>query len=76
MAYVINFHFYKHFYRSSNIFQLLKYKHSKKVQISLILDSSPQYSPNHRANFFSFKRLSEIGIKVKMQQGRQPQHSN
>lgn len=75
MAYVVNFQYYKHFYRATWFYDRLIQLHKKGVIVRMILDSSPHFSLNHRANFFTAKRLTENGIQVKMQTSKLPQHS-
>jgi phosphatidylserine/phosphatidylglycerophosphate/cardiolipin synthase-like enzyme len=75
LAYVINFNFYQKYYRSTYIFNRLLDLHRAGLPVNIILDSSPNYSNNHRANLFTFTRFAEKGIKIRMQTDRQPQHS-
>lgn len=65
MNYVISYHFYKDWHRSSHIFQALTKAKKSGFDIKVILDSSSRSSPNHSANFFTFKRLREAGIEVR-----------
>jgi phosphatidylserine/phosphatidylglycerophosphate/cardiolipin synthase-like enzyme len=75
LAYVINFNFYQKYYRSTYIFNRLLDLHRAGVPVHIILDSSPNYSNNHRANLFTFTRFAEKGIKIRMQTDKHPQHS-
>lgn len=75
LAYVINFQFYKKFYRSSAIFHRILQLHKNGTSVKVILDSSPAHSQNHRANLFAFSRLNENGIHVRMQAHTKPQHA-
>jgi phosphatidylserine/phosphatidylglycerophosphate/cardiolipin synthase-like enzyme len=75
LAYVINFNFYQKYYRSTYIFNRLLDLHRAAVPVDIILDSSPNYSNNHRANLFTVTRFAEKGIKIRMQTDKHPQHS-
>ena len=75
LAYVINFQFYKKFYRSTQLFNLILSSKNKGARVRLILDSSPQVSPNHRTNLFTATKLKEHGFDVKMQTIPHPLHS-
>jgi len=75
LAYVINFQFYKKFYRSTHIFNRIIELHKKGISVRIILDSSTQLAHNHRANLFAVKRLTEAGIPVRMQATPTPQHA-
>lgn len=75
LAYVINMQFYKKYYRSSWTFNRLIHLHKEGARVQIILDSSPAFSHNHRANFFTSKRMMEIGIPLRMQALDRPQHS-
>jgi len=74
-CYVFNFHFYRKWHRSSHIFFDILSAANRKVDVRFILDSSRRSSPNHKANFFTYKRLSEHGIEVNMPNHSLPQHS-
>ena len=75
LAYVINFNFYQKYYRSTYIFNRLLELHRAALPTDIILDSSPNYSNNHRANLFTFTRFAEKGIIIRMQTDKHPQHS-
>jgi phosphatidylserine/phosphatidylglycerophosphate/cardiolipin synthase-like enzyme len=75
MAYVLNFQFYKKYYRSSWVFNRILELHKKGTKIRIILDSSPSFSHNHRPNLFASKRFFEHGIPLRMQTITHPQHS-
>lgn len=75
LAYVINFQFYKKFYRSTQIFNLILSAKKKGTAVRIILDSSPQTSPNHRTNLFTAGKIAAQGIPVRMQTIPHPQHA-
>jgi len=74
-AYVFSFFFYRKWHPSSRIFYALQAAAHRGVKIRCLLDSSKRNRPNHRANFFAYKRLRDIGISVRMPDTPLPQHS-
>lgn len=74
-SYVFSFFFYRKWHLSSKIFAALERATQRGVNIRCILDSSKRNRPNHKANWFAFKRLSEIGVSVRMPAAPLPQHS-
>jgi phosphatidylserine/phosphatidylglycerophosphate/cardiolipin synthase-like enzyme len=74
LAYVINFQLYKKHFPSSCLVHSLIDCHAKGLAVNIVLDSSPTYSQNHRANFFTYRRLIEKGLRIRMQQSSHPQH--
>jgi len=63
--YVINFKFYKKWYRSTKIVEALFNKKTAGLDVRLILDSPSSKKPNHKPNFFAYKRFTERKIPVK-----------
>jgi len=74
-SYVFSFFFYRKLHPSSKVFAAIKAAAERGVQIRCLLDSSKKNRPNHKANWFAFKRLAEIGVDVKMPSAPLPQHS-
>ncbi|MBA7472758.1 hypothetical protein ES707_08090 [subsurface metagenome] len=74
-SYVFSFFFYRKWHPSSKIFAALTAARIRGVGIRCLLDSSRRNRPNHQANWFAYKRLSEMNIEVRMPSMPLPQHS-
>lgn len=74
-TYVFSFYFYRRWHPSSRIFSALAHARERGLDIRCLMDSSKRNRPNHSANFFASKRLSELGIPVRMSSTNLPLHA-